>query len=154
MLRKNRFSFYHKRWKAAYDFSFKMRLAFKFCIFSLFKWVLFGEPLVSPARSKGEAIVWGSTSTSIANIRRVSMKGWVGRVCRDLGLDNFHSWLNTLERFFCKRMTILVWVELFGQFAVKLGESSFRHCLHALFDEIFRSIHELIDQKYLVNLSL
>jgi hypothetical protein len=110
--------------------------------------------LVSPTWSEGEGIVWGSTSTFIVNIRRVSMKSRVGRVCRDLGLDNFHSWLNTLKRLLGKRVTILVGVELFGQFPVKLGESGFGHRLHTLFDEIFGSVHEFINQKYLVYLSL
>lgn len=109
---------------------------------------------MSPTWSEGEVLAWGSASTSIANIRRVSMKGGVGRVCRDLGLDNFHGWLYTLERLFSKRVAILVWVELFGQFPVKLGESGFGHCLHALFDKVFRSINELINQEDLVYLSL
>ena len=51
-------------------------------------------------------------------------------------------------------MTVLVWVELLGQFPVKLGEGGFGHCLHALFNKVFRSVHELINQKDLVYLSL
>jgi len=51
-------------------------------------------------------------------------------------------------------VAILVWVELFGQFPVKLGKSGFGHCLHALLDEVFRSNDELVNQKDLVYFSL
>ena len=82
------------------------------------------------------------------------MIGRVGKMFRDLRLDNFQSRLNPLEGLFCKRMAILVWVKLFGQFSVKLTEGGLGHRFHALPYNIFGSIYKLVDQKNLVYFSL
>jgi len=70
--------------------------------------------------SEGKILTLASVSTFVSNISSVRRIGGVGIVCRDLGLDKFHSWLNPLKRLFGEWVAVLVWMELLCKFSEKL----------------------------------
>jgi hypothetical protein len=66
-------------------------------------------------------------------------------LCLEVGVSSklfclIHSALNPLERVLCLGMAVLVRVKLLRQFAVKLGELSGLHVLHARHQDVNRGV--------------
>lgn len=79
-----------------------------------------------------------------------SEERWPGRFAVEWRLHSnyslglVHCALNPLERLLCLGMNILVGVKLLRQFAIKLGELSGLHLLHARYQHVDRAVKELV----------